>query len=97
MFARTTISRGTPQWLSAVSNQRRGMAAAVANPFHYSVADATGIKVTSRDDGGPTTSLAIVVRGGSRYESAPGVAHTLEKFAFKVWMDPRMPGGVFVA
>ncbi|RPB15560.1 LuxS/MPP-like metallohydrolase [Morchella conica CCBAS932] len=83
MFARTTISRGTPQWLSAVSNQRRGMAAAVANPFHYSVADATGIKVTSRDDGGPTTSLAIVARGGSRYESAPGVAHALEKFAFK--------------
>ncbi|KAL0637644.1 ubiquinol-cytochrome c reductase core subunit 1 [Maublancomyces gigas] len=83
MLARRTISRGSSQWLAqAASSQRRGMAA-VTNPFHYTVGEAAGIKVASRDDGGPTTNLAIVIRGGTRYETVPGVAHGLEKFAFK--------------
>jgi ubiquinol-cytochrome c reductase core subunit 2 len=60
------------------------MAAAAAHPFHYTVGDAAGVKVASRDDGGPTTSLAVVVRGGSRYETAPGLAHGLTNFALKV-------------
>lgn len=89
MLARRNILRGSSQWLAqAASSQRRGVAA-VTNPFHYSVGEAAGIKVASRDDGGPTTNLAIVVRGGSRYESAPGVAHGLEKFAFKVCSECR--------
>lgn len=89
MLARRNISRGSSQWLTqAASSQRRGVAA-VTNPFHYTVGEAAGIKVASRDDGGPTTNLAIVVRGGSRYESAPGVAHGLEKFAFKVCSECR--------
>lgn len=89
MLARRNISRGSSQWLAqATSSQRRGVAA-VTNPFHYTVGEAAGIKVASRDDGGPTTNLAIVVRGGSRYESAPGVAHGLEKFAFKVCSECR--------
>ncbi|KAF8242288.1 LuxS/MPP-like metallohydrolase [Wilcoxina mikolae CBS 423.85] len=58
-------------------------AAAAAHPFHYFVGDAAGVKVASRDDGGPTTSLAVVVRGGSRYETAPGLAHGLTNWAFK--------------
>lgn len=89
MLARRNISRGSSQWLAqATSSQRRG-AAALTNPFHYTVGEAAGIKVASRDDGGPTTNLAIVIRGGSRYESAPGVAHGLEKFAFKVCSECR--------
>lgn len=63
--------------------------AAVTNPFHYTVGEAAGIKVASRDDGGPTTNLAIVIRGGTRYETVPGVAHGLEKFAFKVCSESR--------
>lgn len=70
-------------------------AAAVANPFHYAVGEAAGIKVASRDDGGPTTNLAVVVRGGSRYETAPGVAHALEKFAFKVGPADKTRRGIF--
>lgn len=59
------------------------MAAAAINPFHYFVGDASGVKVASRDDNGPTTSLAVVVRGGSRYQPAPGVAQGLAGYAFK--------------
>ncbi|KAF8544497.1 Metalloenzyme, LuxS/M16 peptidase-like protein [Trichophaea hybrida] len=85
MLARSTIARGIPQCCSKISSStRRGMAAAAAaHPFHYSVGDAAGVKVASRDDGGPTTSLAVVVRGGSRYETAPGLAHGLTNWAFK--------------
>ncbi|KAI5852299.1 Metalloenzyme, LuxS/M16 peptidase-like protein [Tricharina praecox] len=83
MLARSSIARGLPQCCAkAAPSARRGMAAA-ANPFHYSVGNAGGVKVASRDDGGPTTSLAVVVRGGSRYESSPGLAHGLASFAFK--------------
>ncbi|KAL7269302.1 Vacuolar protein sorting-associated protein 11 [Rhizina undulata] len=86
MLARSSISRGSSQLLrcSTKSAPSRGMAAAAAsNSFHYSVSDAAGIKVAARDDGAPTTSLAVVVRGGSRYESAPGLAQGLARFAFK--------------
>ncbi|RPA99945.1 LuxS/MPP-like metallohydrolase [Choiromyces venosus 120613-1] len=85
MLARSTLSRGPSQLLTrAAPSSRRGLAAAaVSNPFHYSVGESAGIKVASRDDGGPTTALAVVARGGSRYETAPGLAHGLEKFAFK--------------
>lgn len=60
------------------------MAAAVSNPFHYNVSDAQGVKVATRDDGGPTANLALVVKAGSRYETLPGLAHGLSNFVFKV-------------
>lgn len=85
MFARTKIARGLPQTASTVTPVvRRGMAAQAASPFHYTVGDANGVKIASRDDAAPTTSLAVVVRGGSRYQPAPGLAHGLAQFAFKV-------------
>ncbi|PWW72624.1 LuxS/MPP-like metallohydrolase [Tuber magnatum] len=85
MLARSTLPRGPSQLLArAAPPSRCGLAtAAVSNPFHYSVGESAGIKVASRDDGGPTTTLAVVARGGSRYETAPGLAHGLERFAFK--------------
>lgn len=63
------------------------MAAASLDPFHYQVSDAQGIKVATRDDGGPTTTLALVVKAGSRYESEPGLAHALSNFSFKSTSD----------
>ena len=50
----------------------------------FQVSDVGGIKVAARDDGGATTGLSVVLRGGSRYAPLPGLAHLLEKFAWKV-------------
>jgi hypothetical protein len=54
----------------------------LATPFTLSEID--GIRVAARDDGGPTTGLSVVLRAGSRYCPLPGIAHLLEKFAWKV-------------
>jgi ubiquinol-cytochrome c reductase core subunit 2 len=38
---------------------------------------------------GPTASLALVAKAGTRYEWVPGLAEALEKFAFRVRLaDP---------
>ncbi|CCG80565.1 Cytochrome b-c1 complex subunit 2,mitochondrial [Taphrina deformans PYCC 5710] len=68
---------------SALSKQSRSMATEASQAFSFSVRDSAGIKVASRDDGRPTTSLSVVIKAGARYEPAPGVAHVLEKFAFQ--------------
>lgn len=85
MFARTTISRNTTRCLRSTNS--RGLASAVQNPWHYETSESQGVKVATRDDGGPTANLAIVVKAGSRYEPAPGLAHALSNFAFKVYHD----------
>jgi len=50
----------------------------------FQVTELGGIQVAARDDGGATTGLSVVLRGGSRYAPLPGLAHLLEKFAWKV-------------
>ncbi|ORY73890.1 Metalloenzyme, LuxS/M16 peptidase-like protein [Protomyces lactucae-debilis] len=64
---------------------RRTMATAAhgSAASSFAVRKQAGILVASRDDGRPTTSLSVVIRAGSRFESSPGVAHLLEKFAFQ--------------
>jgi ubiquinol-cytochrome c reductase core subunit 2 len=52
--------------------------------YATSVADSAGVKVAGVDLGQPTTSISVVVKAGSRYETLPGVAHALKNFAFKV-------------
>jgi ubiquinol-cytochrome c reductase core subunit 2 len=48
------------------------------------VVDASpGFKVAAVDNGQPTSSVTVLLKAGSRYESKPGVAHTLSNFAFK--------------
>lgn len=42
-----------------------------------------GVRVAGFDNGQPTTSISVVVKAGSRHETAPGVAHALSRFAFK--------------
>ena len=68
-----------------LTNNSRHMASAVSSSstFNFTVGDSQGIKVASRDDGRPTTSLSVVIRAGSRYEPSPGVASLLQKFAFQ--------------
>ncbi|KXS12027.1 LuxS/MPP-like metallohydrolase [Gonapodya prolifera JEL478] len=48
------------------------------------VSKAGGITVATLEDGGPVSRLAVVVKGGSRYEpsNAPGAAHLLKGYAF---------------
>jgi ubiquinol-cytochrome c reductase core subunit 2 len=48
------------------------------------VSEVNGIKVIARDDGGPTTGLSVVLKAGARYAPIPGLAHLLDKFAWKV-------------
>lgn len=48
-----------------------------------SSATASGVKVAGLDLGQPTTTLSVVIKAGSRYESKAGVAHALKNFAFK--------------
>jgi hypothetical protein len=50
----------------------------------FTVSELGPIKVASRDDGGATTGLTVVLRAGSRYSESPGLAHYLDKFAWKV-------------
>ncbi|ORY32876.1 putative ubiquinol-cytochrome C reductase complex core protein 2 precursor [Naematelia encephala] len=52
---------------------------------YATVAEASGVKVAGFEGGSPpaTTSITVVVKGGARYESKPGVAHVLKNFAFK--------------
>jgi ubiquinol-cytochrome c reductase core subunit 2 len=55
-----------------------------------------GIKYASRDLPGPTTTLTVVAKAGTRYQTQPGYSDALEKFAFKVcstWaMAMKIPG-----
>ncbi|KAF8468343.1 Metalloenzyme, LuxS/M16 peptidase-like protein [Kalaharituber pfeilii] len=87
MLGRRSLSRATNQWLRAAPKapkcSRNMAAAANVNPFQFEASEAQGVKIASRDDGAPTTSLALVIRAGSRYESAPGLAHALQHFTWK--------------
>ena len=85
------ISAGLPS-AAAIARQivcRRTYAAAAATKTSspatpFSVSDVNGIKVAARDDGAPTTGLSIVLKAGARYAPVPGLAHLLDKFAWKV-------------
>ncbi|KAL2423677.1 Cytochrome b-c1 complex subunit 2, mitochondrial [Exophiala dermatitidis] len=63
--------------------QRRGLAAAASGSFQYETGDSSGIKYASRDLPGPTTTLTVISRAGTRYQPLPGLSDALEKFAFK--------------
>ena len=74
---------------SSIAVVRRTYAAAAATKTSspstpFQVSDVNGIKVAVRDDGGPTTGLTVVLRAGSRYAPVPGLAHLLDKFAWRV-------------
>ncbi|KAI9661932.1 MAG: ubiquinol-cytochrome c reductase core subunit 1 [Bathelium mastoideum] len=63
--------------------QKRGLAAPASGSFQYQTGDSKGIKFASRDLAGPTTTLGLVSRAGTRYQPAPGLAEGLERFAFR--------------
>lgn len=53
---------------------------------YATVADASGVKVAGVESAAPaaTSSVTVVVKAGSRFETKPGAAHVLKSFAFKV-------------
>ena len=60
------------------------MADVASGSFRYETGEADGVKYASRDFAGPTTTLAVVAKAGTRYQILPGFTEGLEKFAFKV-------------
>ncbi|KAK4580524.1 ubiquinol-cytochrome c reductase core subunit 1 [Recurvomyces mirabilis] len=63
--------------------QRRGLAAPASGSFSYNIGEAGGVKVASRDVAGPIGSLALVSQAGTRYQTVPGLAEGLNRYAFK--------------
>jgi ubiquinol-cytochrome c reductase core subunit 2 len=65
---------------------RLSKAAPALKRGYATVTDAAGVKVASVEGASPaaTSSVTVVVKAGSRYETKPGVAHVLKNFAFKV-------------
>jgi ubiquinol-cytochrome c reductase core subunit 2 len=85
MLSRSVLAKTAPRALRAAQPvQRRAFAAAAAAPTGaYETTDVSGLKVASRDGQGPTTTLSIVARGGTRHQPLPGLTVGLEEFAFK--------------
>jgi len=87
MISRSSLGRSAQLALRRQScaqpANRRGLAAAASGSFQYETGDATGVKIASRDLAGPTTTLAVVAKAGTRYQFLPGLSEGLEKFAFK--------------
>jgi ubiquinol-cytochrome c reductase core subunit 2 len=68
--------------------QRRGLAAPASGSFQYQSGEAKGVKFASRDFAGPTTTLALVAKAGTRYQTLPGLTEGLANFAFRVRPPP---------
>lgn len=77
-------SRALRNPIAPVPASRRGLAAPASGTFQYETGEASGVKYASRDLAGPTATLALVARAGTRYQPLPGLAEGLEKFAFRV-------------
>jgi ubiquinol-cytochrome c reductase core subunit 2 len=91
MLSRSTACRGAQraarQQVFATA-QRRGLAAPASGSFQYQSGEAKGVKFASRDFAGPTTTLALVAKAGTRYQTLPGLTEGLANFAFRVRPHP---------
>ncbi|ERF76621.1 hypothetical protein EPUS_04441 [Endocarpon pusillum Z07020] len=87
MLSRTSISRSCTKALQrhcvCRRTQIRNLAAAASGSFQYETGEEAGVKYASRDLPGPTTTLTVVAKAGTRYQAQPGFSDALEKFAFK--------------
>ncbi|KAF1918040.1 Metalloenzyme, LuxS/M16 peptidase-like protein [Ampelomyces quisqualis] len=86
MFARSTACRGAQRAArqhAARHTPRRGLAAPASGSFQYQAGEAQGVKFASRDFAGPTTTLALVAKAGTRYQPLPGLTEGLANFAFR--------------
>lgn len=87
LLSRPDLSRSCIRALQQPSGgpriQARGLAAATSGSFQYKTGEDLGIKYAARDLPGPTTTLTVVAKAGTRYQPRPGYSDALEKFAFK--------------
>ncbi|OAX80478.1 hypothetical protein ACJ72_05187 [Emergomyces africanus] len=90
MLSRSVLGRNAPrclrkQCIAQQASSRRGMAGAAAatKGFEFESGEAAGVKFANREVAGPTTTLSVVAKAGSRYQPFPGYSDLLEKFAFK--------------
>lgn len=91
MLSRTTACRGAQRAARQLSStQKRGLAAPASGSFQYQSGEAKGVKFASRDFAGPTTTLALVAKAGTRYQSLPGLTEGLANFAFRVCTAPHL-------
>src|SRR5690242_14625369 len=82
--------RASRQQFKILYPSSRSLAAAASGSFQYETGQASGVKFASRDLPGPTTTLTVVAKAGTRYQPRPGYSDALEKFAFKV-CDIQLP------
>ncbi|XP_014561863.1 hypothetical protein COCVIDRAFT_22173 [Bipolaris victoriae FI3] len=86
MLSRTTACRGAQRAARQQAvrpAQRRGLAAPASGSFQYQSGEAKGVKYASRDFAGPTTTLALVSKAGTRFQPLPGLTEGLANFAFR--------------
>lgn len=81
-----TATRAARQSLNTLARQapRRYLAAPASGSFNYQSGEANGLKFASRDVAGPTTTVSVVARAGTRFQPLPGFSEALDKFAYKV-------------
>lgn len=87
MYSRTTACRGAQRAVRQHAlglQHRRGLAAPASGSFQYQAGEAKGVKFASRDFAGPTTTLALVAKAGTRFQILPGLTEGLANFAFRV-------------
>lgn len=89
MVLRQSLGRKSSRLLRSPSTliapvQCRGLASPSSGSFDYQSGEASGVKFASRDLAGPTSTLALVAKAGTRYQPLPGLAEGLEKYAFRV-------------
>jgi ubiquinol-cytochrome c reductase core subunit 2 len=80
-------SRFSSAATSTVSYNRKGDQPSVAPPSTKTISKTkSGLNVATIDNQGPTSSLAIYIKAGSRFDSAekPGVAHLLQRSIIRV-------------
>lgn len=82
----TPLSLPLPSPMSLLRLPRAAPALRRSYATAANVSEAAGVKVLGVDNGlrPATSSVSVIVKAGSRYEPAPGVAHVLKNFAFKV-------------
>lgn len=85
MLSRSALTKGVQHAARrSGAASRRGFAAAASAPTgSYETADISGLRVASKDTQGPTTTLAVVAKAGTRYQPLPGLTFGLEQYAFK--------------
>ena len=92
MLVRSSASRCSARALrrqTCSSVQRRNLAAPASGSYQYETGEESNVKFATRDFPGPTTTLTVVAKAGTRYQTRPGYSDALEKFAFKVRLTQR--------